>query len=261
MPAERVFAMWSRAILKQNAKTALSGKYATAFAACLIVTLITRVFQFMEQGWGVSGAATPAQMLVQPWKWGGVGFLSTLFDIFIGIALTVGLARFFVQNHFGVTDIGTVFSGFRRSYGNTVGAMFVTYLLIGLWTLLFIVPGIVKSLEYCMVKFILSDNPSMPGVRARQISSMMTRGEKGDVFLLFLSFLGWYLLAAVPLMVFSRFLRPVGLLVSAVTVSLVNAYYNAAFAELYIYMRSRLIESGAVNPVEFGLVPPAPPAA
>ncbi len=46
-----------------------------------------------------------------------------------------------------------------------------------------------------MVPFILSDNPSMPGSRARQISRMMTNGEKGAIFVLYLSFLGWYLLA------------------------------------------------------------------
>ena len=206
-------------------------------------------------------AIASRQVLLQPWKWGGLSFASTLFDVFIGIALTVGLARFFVQNHFGVTDIGTVFSGFRRSYGNSVGGMFVTYLFIGLWSLLLIVPGIVKALEYCMVKYILSDNPSMPGARARQISGMMTRGEKGDVLMLVLSFFGWFLLAAIPMMVFSRFLRPLGVLLSAVTVSLVEAYFNATFAELYLYMRDRLIASGAVSPAEFGLVPPAPPAA
>ncbi len=253
--------MWSRAILKQNARTALSGKYATAFAACLIVSLISRVFQFVQEGSKMQDAIASGQALLQPWKWGGLGFFSVAFDVFVGIALAVGLARFFVQNHFGVTDVGTIFSGFRRSYGNTTGALFVTDLFIGLWSLLLIVPGIVKALEYCMVKFILSDNPSMPGARARQISSMMTHGEKADVLMLVLSFFGWFLLAGIPAAVFSRFLQPVGLLLSTVTLSLVSAYYNAAFAELYIYMRGRLIESGAVNPAEFGLVPPAPPAA
>lgn len=238
---------------------ALSGRYAAAFAASLIVSLASRVLEFIREGGGVQGAADIEKIMLQPWKWSGLGLLSTLFDIFVCFVLTVGLARFFVQNHYGVTDVSTVFSGFRRNYGNTVGAMFVTRLFIALWMLLLIIPGIVKALEYCMVKYILADNPSMPGERARQISSMMTHGEKADVLMLVLSFLGWFLLAGVPLAVFSRFLQPVGLLFSVITFSLVGAYYDATFAELYIFMRGRLVDSGAVHPAEFGLVPPAPP--
>ena len=253
--------MWSRVILKQNARTALSGKYGTAFAACLIVGLISRIFQFFPQGEDILGVAASGRNFPGTTRWGGLDFLSALLYIFVVLVLTVGLARFFVQNHFGVTDIGTVFGGFRRSYGNTTAAMFVTDLLIGLWSLLLIVPGVIKGLEYCMVKYILADNPTMPGARARQISSMMTRGEKADVLMLFLSFFGWFLLAAVPQMVFSRFLHPLGLLLGAVTFALVDAYCTATFAELYLYMRDRLIASGAVSPAEFGLVPPAPPAA
>ncbi len=252
--------MWSRAILKQNARTALSGKFATAFAACLIVDFISSLFQFFGGGADLQEAAASGRALEPSGKWGGLGFLSMLFYVFVVLVLAVGLARFFVQNRFGTTDIGTVFSGFRLGYGNCVAAMFVTNLFIGLWSLLLLVPGVVKWLEYRMVKYILSDNPSMPGARARQISGMMTRGEKGNVLLLVLSFFGWYLLAAIPAAVFSRFLRPVGMMLSVVTVSLVGAYYNATFAELYIYMRTRLIASGAVSPAEFGLVPPAPPA-
>lgn len=252
--------MWSRTILKQNARMALSGKYGAAFAACLIVGLISRAFQFIQEGWTMPPVFSD-RFFAESGKWGGLGFFSMLFDIFVGLALTVGLARFFVQNRYGVTDVSTVFSSFRRNYGNTVGAMFVTGLFIVLWGLLLVIPGIVKALEYCMVKYILADNPSMPGERARQLSSMMTHGEKADVLMLFLSFFGWYLLAGVPLAVFSRFLQPVGLLFSVVTFSLVGAYYDATFAELYIFMRGRLIDSGAVNPAEFGLAPPAPPAA
>jgi uncharacterized membrane protein len=61
--------------------------------------------------------------------------------------------------------------------------------------MLFVIPGIIKSLQYCMVPFLLSDNPHMSGSRARQLSRMMTDGEKGAIFVLYLSFIGWFFLA------------------------------------------------------------------
>ncbi len=104
-------------------------------------------------------------------------------------------------------------------------------------------PGIYKSYQYFMVPYILSDNPHIPGYRARTISRMMTDGEKLNIFLLDLSFLGWYLL---------------GTLCLGVGVFFVNPYYEATKAELYIYLRDRAIQTGQVSPEELGLVFHAP---
>ena len=105
-----------------------------------------------------------------------LAMIGIVYSIFVAFPIVIGMARFFVQNHFGVTQFETTFSGFRQNYFNGVGAMFVTDLFIGLWTLLFIIPGIIKGLEYSLVPFILADNPSMPGSRAREISRIMELG-------------------------------------------------------------------------------------
>lgn len=252
--------MWDRTILKANAQTALHGKYWTAYAACLICvaangfsnlleSFFTRRFDWLKD-------TDYFRYLESQPNLNGLNSLSVLLGIMVGLPIVVGVARFFVQNHFGVTDIRTVFSGFQRNYGNTLGAMFVTYLFIGLWTLLLIIPGIVKGLEYSMVPFILSDNPSMPGSRARQISSMMTNGEKGSIFVLGLSFLGWYILAGIVSSIVKYLFWPISGIVSVAIATLVTAYATATFAELYIFLRDRAIQSGMVQPAEFGLVPP-----
>lgn len=251
--------MWDRTILKANARTALAGRYGTAYAVCLIVSLITGVFNIADDiftshfnWWSTDN--------FRFWEshstWNNWSYFSLLLTIFVGLPLAVGLARFFVHNHFGVTDIHTVFSGFQNDYGNTLGGMFVTELFIGLWMLLLIVPGIIKAMEYSMVEFILSDNPSMPGSRARQISSMMTNNEKGEIFMLYLSFLGWYALAAVAVSLGSFVFWPINSLMYAAIFPLITAYQKATLAELYIFMRDRAIQSGMVHPAEFGLVPP-----
>jgi hypothetical protein len=259
--------MWDRAILKENAKMALSGgKYWTAYAVCVISSLIVGCFSvvngFLETKPDYIAMNTDpyesslyAEQIVARWKW--VWFPNLLLVIFVALPLTVGISRFFVRNRFGETKLETMFSCFRDGYASTTGAMFTTRLLTILWTFLLIIPGIVKALEYSMVPFILSDNPSMPGSRARQISKIMTNGQKGAIFVLYLSFLGWYLLAGLVVGTLTELFWPISGLASVAVTPFVLAYQNATLAELYIFLRDRAIRSGMVNPIELGLAPSA----
>ena len=255
---------------KSNAKTALTGKYATAYLVCLVTALISGVIPTI-QNWVVK-PLNMADFFSEPdsYRFTELGELmqratisssfslaNLLLSIFVVLPITVGVARFFVHNRFGDTKFETMFSGFRENYGNTVGAMFVTYLFVFLWALLFVIPGIIKALEYSMVEFLLSDNPSMPGERARQISSQMTSGEKGAIFVFCLSFLGWYLLGGIAVGFFNHFYGFLSIPASALVMSLVVAYQKAAMAELYIFMRDRAIRGGIVQPAELGLAGPA----
>lgn len=248
--------MWNRSILKQNAKTALLGnRYWMAVAVCLTEAVIMSIFGFITSFdsakiWDLKTAEAILQFAQ---KSSGASLLSMLISIFVGLPLAVGLARYFIHNRFGQTKYTMLFSSFDVNYGSTVAGMFTTVLFIVLWTFLFVIPGIVKALQYIMVPYILSDNPTMPGGRARQISRGMTNGEKGDVFILILSFIGWYLLAGFVAGLFNMVSAPLGSLVSAVTVAMVSAYVEATFAELYIFMRDRIIRSGMATAAEFGI--------
>lgn len=167
-----------------------------------------------------------------------------LVRIFVGSAMQVGQARYYVHSRFGDSRFGIVFSGFQDGYLNVVGAKFTTGLLIWLWSLLLIVPGIVASYRYYYVSFLLADNPGLTGTRAREISKRMTQGEKGRLFVFDLSFLGWILLASI---------------VNAFTLgtggsALLAPYYMAARAELYIFARDRAIQAGFLHPAELNLV-------
>ncbi len=257
--------MWDRTIVKDNAKQALSGgRYWTAYAVCVVASLITGLFSIVD------GFFETRPVVSFPWidpsyentvyaeqeaaRWQLFWFPDLLLMIFIALPLSVGIARFFVRNRFGETRLPTMFSCFHNNYGSTLGGMFTTVLITILWTFLFVVPGIVKGLEYSMVPFILSDNPSLPGERAREISRAMTDGEKGSIFVFVLSFLGWLILAGIAAAMISWFFWPVNVLASIVTVSFVTAYMQASFAELYVFMRDRAIRSGAVQAAELGLV-------
>jgi hypothetical protein len=225
----RGISMWDRTILKSNAKIALTGRYWVAFAVSLLTSLLGGGYSLLTKRIHMAWTLPP--------------YGDILLMIFVSMPFVIGTCRFFLHNHFGVTDFGTVFSGFQLNYLNGVGAMFVTNLLIGLWSLLLVIPGIIKALEYTMVPFLLADNPSLPGSRAREISHMMTYGEKWNILVLEFSFLGWFLLGALCLGVGILFVIP---------------YFNATMTELYIYLRDRAIQANMLNPAELGLVQPAP---
>lgn len=242
--------MWDRGILKSNAKIALRGRYWTAFGVSLLAMIITGGlstatyrynlnYQQMAQDPNINFEA----LMAQSGMMNLLSIIGLVYSIFIAFPIIIGLSRFFVHNHFGVTKFETMFSGFKQNYWNGVGAMFVTYLFIGLWSLLLVIPGIIKSLQYAMVPYILADNPLMPGSRAREISSVMTRGEKGAIFVLYLSFIGWYLLGTLCFFVGTLFVTP---------------YFQATTAELYIFLRDRAIQTSQVNPAELGLIVPVP---
>ncbi len=80
---------------------------------------------------------------------------------------------------------------------NVVLVMFLKNLFTSLWTLLFVIPGIVKHYEYLMIPYILAENPGMDRKEAFQISKRMMDGQKMETFILDLSFIGWILLSAI----------------------------------------------------------------
>ncbi|WP_411678022.1 DUF975 family protein [Caproicibacter sp.] len=235
--------MWDRSILKSNAKVALRGRYWTAFLVTFIFLFLTEGFQLVNPGFwhrfGVFPWFSAETRAAGNFIWSfHFGWLGILYAVFIVQPLVIGVSRYFVRNHYESAEVETAFSGFRWNYMNGVGAMFITELFIFLWTLLLIIPGIVKGLEYSMVPFLLSDNPSLPGERARQISRRMTDGQKGAIFIFDLSFLGWFLLGALCFGVGMLFVLP---------------YYSAAQAELYLFLRDRALRMEFVRPEELCL--------
>ena len=106
--------------------------------------------------------------------------------------LKVGCNRFFAENSYAPAEIGEIGYGFRSGYGRVVGTMLRTSIYTLLWTLLFIVPGIIKTYSYRMVPYILAGEPEMSGKEAIDRSRQMMNGNKWRAFVLDLSFILWY---------------------------------------------------------------------
>ncbi len=119
----------------------------------------------------------------------GIGSLAT------GL-LTVGLTAFFL---IAVRTEKSSFEDYFKGFTEYIGTKFVSMLLVQiytfLWSLLFVIPGIVKSYSYAMTPYILLDKPELSATEAITESRTMMDGHKMELFLLDLSFIGWMILS------------------------------------------------------------------
>ena len=136
--------------------------------------------------------------------------------------LEMGGRKFFLKNQIEEEKgIGCYLDGFRGgTYGNVVVTMLVRDVKIFLWTLLLIIPGIIKSYEYRMVPYILAEHPELSYSEVLRMSSEMMDGQKMNAFVLDLSFIGWFILS--------------GITAGIVGIFWTNPYYYSADAELYL---------------------------
>lgn len=127
--------------------------------------------------------------------------LSSLLRIFVYNVLSVGFAFAFLLLLRNGDDrlTSNMFEVSFRQYWHKVWGMFLMYLFIALWTLLFILPGIVKAFSYALTPYILEENPDLSANEAIDHSRAMMKGHKFDLFYLYLSFIGWFLLSFLTL--------------------------------------------------------------
>ncbi|MGN0641894.1 MAG: DUF975 family protein [Huintestinicola sp.] len=259
--------MWTISQLKENAKAALKNYYGLAIVVTLIVTLLAGGSSVGYSFSSPSGSSSDTEEYYEDYFEGyfddhytgesedynsdaavaalvGVTGVIVLFALAIGFAysafvalpIQVGQNRFYLDARAGEPEIGKVFSQFRQGrYMSTVKTMFIMQLKVFLWSLLFWIPGIIKSLEYALVPYIMAENPQVDRKRAFEISRNTMNGEKANLFGLQLSFIGWYLLGGITCGIGMFFIMP---------------YVNATMAEFYSCMREKALAMGFASPYE-----------
>ena len=234
--------MWNRAELKMRGNMAFKKNYVSAVVVALLMGIFGTVSgessarRVSENSDIYSGNLFNAEMITG--LLAGIATVVILIvlvaKVFVGNLLKMGGYRFFILNQTAQPGIGTLLDGFRSGhYVNIVLIMFLRDLFTTLWSLLLVVPGIVKHYEYLMVPYIIAENPAMDYKEAFQISKQMMDGEKMEAFIMDLSFLGWYLLSAVTC----------GLL----AIFYVNPYVQASFAEMYTFNKQKAYQEGYIR--------------
>ena len=167
----------NRKELKLKAKAQIKGKIGLLFVITLIIGVI-------------SGLATLVLSLVPV-----VGTLAAAIIVTPAFALsTIRIYLMLLDDK--TPEIKDAFSGFD-DFWSAFKVTFLVGLFTFLWSLLFVIPGIIKSISYSMSMYILAENKGMGALDCINESKEMTNGHKGELFVLSLSFFGWGLLCSI----------------------------------------------------------------
>lgn len=251
---------WSISSLKEKGKEAFKRNYWCCVVAALILALVTAgggggrsdrddieegvqwiAQSSAESGLSYTGNESAVEMFLKDAghfffaTTAGVIVLTVFTAILIAVFLVsvlvlrpleVGGCSFFLENSLNPkAGLGNLGRGFTKGcYGNVVVAMFVRDTMIFLFSLLLIIPGIIKAYEYRMVAYLLAENPELTYKEVLDKSKKMMDGQKLDAFLLDLSFIGWELLSAITGGIVGFFWT--------------NPYKYAVDAELYCTLRN-----------------------
>lgn len=266
--------MWTRKLLKDNAKVAFKRNY----WLCVVVSLIAMLL----------GASTSGRKIEFDYENDTIGYnqnfgdiyiddydnvysdeyiydadVDDILDIIVGVVaspifivitiiivivvilssilvsnvVNVGHKRYYLENREHKTPISKLFYSFGNGrYAHTVWIMFCKELYIFGWTLLFIIPGIIKGFSYMMIPYILAENPEISHDRAFEISKEMMNGHKWDAFVLELSFIGWRILTTITFGIVGIFWT--------------GPYMDATYAEFYTALKAEAFQKGITNSME-----------
>lgn len=175
-----------RAAIKTHAKKQIKGKIFTLLAIYIIVALALGIVNFIPM----------------------VGSIAA-------IVVAGPIAYAFSKIYLDITKKGTepkieeLLVGFKD---DNFSRTFIAYLryevFVFLWSLLFIIPGIIKSIAYSQMYFLMVEDPKMDAATAQKKSMEIMEGHKGEYFVLQLSFIPWYLLVCITLGIASIYVTP-----------------------------------------------------
>ena len=167
--------------------------------------------------------------------------VATLYNLLTLGAISLGFAMYMLSIvRLGKIQYDTIFEGFSF-YFKAIVLTFLIGIFVILWTLLLIVPGIIAGYRYSQAYYILADDPKKDPLKCINESKAMMMGNKGKLFGLQLTFLGWYILAVIPAVIVSFFTLELNDLVYYIIqdvllilpLSIVMAYSNTAETIFY----------------------------
>ncbi len=166
--------------IKQWAKQKLKGNLWPVLAAIVVAGILTNL------SFSSTSTASDGTVTTTSYSFGWLFYF-----------VQVGLAYYLVKF---IKDQKPVFNDifhFTKDFGRCLGASLLQALWIFLFTLLLIIPGIIKAIGYTLVPYLMADE-KYRGLKIPELlkkSEEMMKGHKMDYFLFMLSFIGWYLLA------------------------------------------------------------------
>ena len=191
---------------KNEALAALKGNWSPAVLATVVYFLVTMLIVSPSEVPLLNGTLTDISAMAVSGDIAGMmdayssvtswTSLGSLLQIFVYSVLSLGIMNAFLKLLREGDDrlTSNMFQIAFKNYWHKVWGVFLMHLFIFLWTLLFIIPGIVKAFSYAMTPYILDERPELSAGEAIDHSRAMMKGHKFDLFWLYLSFIGWGIL-------------------------------------------------------------------
>ena len=228
---------------KNFAKTQLSSRWGVPVVVSLFELFILKVFSFpnvlqlYQNGYFTAflhldyvGMTTAAEASNTP-------LLFSLIQCCVNAILSVASINLYLKMSRSPEPVS--FSDFIEGFNNWARAILSVLwqlLCVTSWTLLFIIPGIIKAIAYSQMFYIIVEYKNVSITKAMRISMEITKGHKCDLFVMYLSFLGWDILAFLTLGFLNLWLLP---------------YKNMTYINAYHSLVKEAIESGRLKPEDF----------
>lgn len=178
--------------LRAQASEQLDGKWGTFVLMTFLMCVIQVLMQIPSYIGGLLEVLSPENAMASL-SFSNISNILSLLALPLGWGLTVSLLR----NHREESvDLENLFDGFRGGrYTRVFCAMFLVNLFTFLWTLLLIIPGIMKAFSYALTPYILLDEPELTAKQAISRSCEIMQGRRWKLFCLYFSFIGWGILS------------------------------------------------------------------
>lgn len=196
-------------VIKSNARDFIRGRLWMFWSVLLVVGIIESLANSLPQwifGDRLSNISDiiagnpdniPKEISSSVFGWYYV--LNVLITIVL-IPLNIGVAQNVLAWSRGedVNKWKVLFGGFNSAkiFFKQVGVVVLNTILCALWAILLVVPGIIKGLAYSMYPYVLRDEPDLSVWQSLKKSEAIMKGYKGKLFLMYLSFVGWFILGA-----------------------------------------------------------------
>ncbi|MCR4948320.1 MAG: DUF975 family protein [Treponema sp.] len=233
--------MFERKKYKKFAITQLSGRWTVPVLITLLISIISIVFSLpstlslVNNGYfqavlqqdliGIQEASEAASRS---------SFLTSIIQMIVAAILEVAALNVYLKMSRSPEPV--TFGDFIEGLNNWARATLAIlwqFLWILLWSFLFIIPGIIKAFAYSQTLYIVAEYKEVSVTKAMNISKVITRGHKWDIFVMYLSFIGWDILCIFTLGIGTLWLTP---------------YKNMTYINAYHAILKEAIESGKIKP-------------
>ena len=226
--------MQSAQKIREVARTTLANRWKDIVIFMVIYYFITSV---ISQVLDLFFYTTQSVLIMGKVLQGTIAYGSSIYMFLVAGPLAYGMALYmlaFFRNQ--KAEYGMLFEGFSR-FGKSFLLMLLIEIKIFLWSLLFVIPGIIATIRYSQAFYVLIDNPQYTVNQCVETSKRLMLGNKGRYFYLQLTFIGWYLLASLPAIIFDFMDDGLpGILVmflTSIPVFFVDAYLNVSNTVFY----------------------------